>query len=97
VVAEVLELAERAVDPEAPADEKQRASESQSVPVPPVPLPPAGGDTRCNTYLPWTSTLDRFLWVVQWFAANGFYVVLDDHMIYDTLVLDDPVAWTKAR
>jgi aryl-phospho-beta-D-glucosidase BglC (GH1 family) len=73
------ELAERAVDPEAPADGKQRASESQPVPVPPVPLPPAGGDTRCNTYLPWTSTLDRFLWVVQWFAANGFYVLLDYH------------------
>lgn len=72
-------LAKRAIDPETPPAEKA-AAEAMPAPVPPVPLPPAGGDDlRCNSYLPSTSTLDRFLWVVQWFAANGFYVLLDYH------------------
>lgn len=73
------ELAKRAIDPDAPPEEKA-AAEAQPAPIPPVPLPPAGGDDlRCNTYLPRTTTLDRFLWVVQWFSANGFYVLLDYH------------------
>jgi len=72
------ELARRAVDPDSPSELASAAG--QPVPRPAVPLPPAGGDgVRCNSYLPWTSTLDRFLWVVQWFAANGFFVLLDYH------------------
>ena len=34
----------------------------------------------CNGYLPTgTSTLSRYLWVVQYLVANGFYVVFDYH------------------
>jgi hypothetical protein len=34
----------------------------------------------CNGYLPsGTMTLSRYLWVVQYLVANGFYVVLDYH------------------
>lgn len=81
------ELARRAVDPEAEGTEGTTddaqliaAARAGPTPLPAVPLPPAGGDaTRCNSYLPTTSTLDRFLWVVQWFAANGFFVLLDYH------------------
>jgi len=72
-------LAARAVDPDA-SEADRLLARSQRAPVPPVPLPRAGGDdVRCNSYLPSSSTLDRLLWVVQWFAANGFYVLLDYH------------------
>lgn len=35
---------------------------------------------RCNSYVPMDgNVLSRYLWVVQFFVANGFYVVLDYH------------------
>lgn len=40
----------------------------------------------CNDYVPRDSVRQRLLWASRFLAANGFYVVLDDHMIYDTLV-----------
>jgi hypothetical protein len=50
---------------------------ASTAPKPAVPLP---STTRaCNSYLPDTSTLDRYLWAVQWFVANGFYVLVDYH------------------
>ncbi len=33
----------------------------------------------CNQYLPNDSTINRFVWVVKYLAANGFYVIVDDH------------------
>lgn len=33
----------------------------------------------CNAYLPRGKTEDRFLWVIQKFIDNGFYVVIDYH------------------
>ncbi len=45
-----------------------------------VPALPLGKDGRtCNGYLPNSSTLDRYTWAVQWFVANGFYVLTDYH------------------
>lgn len=32
---------------------------------------------HCNWYLPDSSSLDRYMWSVQWFVANGFYVLMD--------------------
>ncbi|KAI8463446.1 MAG: hypothetical protein J3K34DRAFT_443952 [Monoraphidium minutum] len=32
---------------------------------------------RCSWYLPDSSSLDRYLWSVQWFVANGYYVLLE--------------------
>lgn len=63
---------------------------------PPLDVTPARTPMTCNDYVPATSIKARLLWASKFFAVNGFYVVLDDHMIYDTLVLDDPAAWTKA-
>ncbi len=60
--------------------------------VPPLPAPPPDG-TACNEYLPGDSTLRRFLWVVAFYAANGFYVLLDNHWREDDTVLADPAAW----
>ena len=49
-----------------------------------VPAAPSSG--VCNDYIPMESVRTRFLWACKWLAANGFYVVIDDHMAYDTLV-----------
>lgn len=35
---------------------------------------PAYSGMACNQYLP-SNTMDRFLWVINYFATNGFYVV----------------------
>ena len=60
--------------------------------VPPLPSPPPPG-ALCNAYLPSDSTLQRFLWVVSFYAANGFYVVLDNHWRDDDTVLAGSGAW----
>ena len=60
--------------------------------MPPLPAPPPEG-ARCNAYLPGGSTLQRFLWVVGFYAANGFYVLVDNHWVEDDSVLADPTAW----
>ncbi len=60
--------------------------------VPPLPAPPPAGAT-CNAYLPSGSTLQRFLWVVGFYAANGFYVLVDNHWLEDDTVLAGPAAW----
>lgn len=46
--------------------------------VPPFFSPLPTGKV-CNSYLPNGKTIDRFLWTIQQFIKNGFYVVLDYH------------------
>lgn len=42
--------------------------------------PPGSQPGICNAYIPMgASTLARYLWVVQYFVANGFYVLVDYH------------------
>lgn len=56
-------------------------------PVPPIKAPvPAHNPTICNDYVPMDSMRNRFFWAMRYIAANGFYVVIDDHLAYDTLV-----------
>lgn len=38
------------------------------------PSPAYSGGMSCNQYLP-SDTMDRFLWVINYFASKGFYVV----------------------
>lgn len=46
--------------------------------------------SRCNDYLPSSSsTYDRYCWVVHFFAANGFYVLVDNHLREDQTALQD--------
>lgn len=52
-------------------------------------LPPGAG----NSYIPGGTTFERFLWVVRYFAENGFYVLLDNHLKEDRTALDDPQGW----
>lgn len=70
------ELAQRTVDPE------YRGTISKTPPTPAVPLPDVSKAGSCNTYIPPTPgnkglAIDRYLWTVQWFIANGFYVMID--------------------
>ncbi|KAK9795953.1 hypothetical protein WJX73_004029 [Symbiochloris irregularis] len=41
--------------------------------------PPTVNEGICNYYMPADSTLTRFVWVVEQFIAQGFYVNLDYH------------------
>jgi hypothetical protein len=58
-----------------------------SIPPPlDAPAPPPKTPLTCNDYVPATSVKARLLWASKFFAANGFYVVLDDHMIYGMMM-----------
>lgn len=48
-----------------------------------------------NDYLPNESTLQRFLWVVNFFAKNGFYILIDNHLREDQTVLENPERWVQ--
>lgn len=63
------DLAARATNPDLP---------KPNAPVPYNLTQPAGSKPgRCNAYVPaGASTLARYLWTVQYFVANGFYVVV---------------------
>lgn len=49
----------------------------------------------CNWYLPNDSTLNRFLWVLNYFASRGFYVVLQNHINEDPIAAESPVQWLQ--
>ncbi|BDA48323.1 hypothetical protein COCOBI_11-5840 [Coccomyxa sp. Obi] len=44
---------------------------------PPQAPPALPEDNTCNAYLPNDSTFHRYLWVIRYFASQGFYVVVD--------------------
>ena len=63
-------------------------------PPPRLPQTPDPRRGWCNHYAPPAeSLLDRFLWVVDFFASNGFYVMLDNQFNYDRSATDDPGLW----
>lgn len=51
----------------------------------PPPLPTAANISRtpgvCNQYVYSQTTRGRLLWVTKFLADNGFYVILDDHLV----------------
>ena len=49
----------------------------------------------CNEYLPNGSTRDRFIWVATFFAQNGFYVMVDNHLREDQTALEDANTWSQ--
>ena len=50
----------------------------------------AGTSGVCNAALPNSSTYARFLWVVKFLTANGFYVLIDNHLSYDDTAVTNP-------
>lgn len=66
-------LAARATNPESPRP---------NAPAPFEFTKPEGFKAgRCNAYVPNDNTLSRFLWTVQYFIANGFYVVVSTRWV----------------
>ena len=41
----------------------------------------------CNEYLPSDTVFNRYVWVVQFYTRNGFYVLMDNHFREDQTVL----------
>ena len=63
-------------------------------PVPALDSPPRRRRGWCNDFVPpGEALLDRFLWVVHFFASNGFYVVLDNQFNYDMSAMEDTGLW----
>jgi hypothetical protein len=46
--------------------------------VPPGAIATDGSSGRCNSYIPSTTVLDRFLWVVNVLARNSFVIVIGE-------------------
>lgn len=64
--------------------------------IAPLPYPPHRVAGQCNGYLPNDTTWNRFKWVVSFYARNGFYVLIDNHLREDRTALDDPSGWAKS-
>lgn len=63
--------------------------------IPPMMAPPENPTGMVNDYLPNASTFNRFLWVVNFFAKNGFYVLIDNHLREDQTALEDSDKWVQ--
>ena len=72
-----------------------------SDPIPAVtPAPGTQGlwehKVTCNADVPTTSVKERLLWLTKKCVAAGLYVILDDHISYDTTILDDKAKWVAS-
>ena len=47
----------------------------------------------CNAYLPEDTTLDRFMWVINYFAQQGFYIILDNQFNLDQTATANTPLW----
>lgn len=47
----------------------------------------------CNAYLPEDTTLDRFLWVVNYLTQQGFYIILDNQFNLDQTATSNTNLW----
>lgn len=50
----------------------------------------AGAVTTCNANLPSSTVYARFLYVIKFLTANGFYVLIDNHLSYDDTAVTNP-------
>ncbi len=62
--------------------------------IPPMLAPPPRTVDQCDDYFPNDNTLNRFLWTVNFFAKNGFYVLIDNHS-EDTTVIENKQQWVQ--
>lgn len=61
-----------------------------------LPYKPARQGTRCNGYLSGQTVWQRYVYVVQFFARNGFFVLADNHLREDDTAIRDNRAWVGA-
>lgn len=66
----------------------------QGAPPEPTYTPPSTPGV-CNSYLPNDSVLNRFMFVLDVFAKNGMYMIIDNHLNLDTTITDDPDKWVQ--
>lgn len=80
----------------------QKSVTNPSVPVAegktisPLLFKPSRQEGMINDYLPNDSTLNRFLWVINFFAKNGFYVLIDNHLREDQTAIENPQKWVDS-
>lgn len=60
---------------------------------PAQPSPPTKVPGQCSADVPSDNTLNRFLYVVNFFARNNFYVVIDNHLALDATAIQNPTGW----
>ncbi len=63
--------------------------------IPAMIAPPPRIEGQCDNYFPNDTTLNRFLWTVNFFAKNGFYVLIDNHLREDQTVLENKAKWVQ--
>jgi hypothetical protein len=54
---------------------------------------PLASSGTCNADLPNTSSYARFLYVVRFLAANGLYVLIDNHLSFDNTAATNTAQW----
>jgi aryl-phospho-beta-D-glucosidase BglC (GH1 family) len=76
---------------------KSVLAKGQSLPatVPAQAFKPNRPTGACNEYLPNDSVWNRFKWVVTFYAHNGFYVLIDNHLREDTSALENSGQWAS--
>ena len=69
------------------------ASSSGTAPI--QAAPPSNVPGVCNSYLPEDTTLNRFLFVVNFYASNGFYIILDNQFNLDQTAINNQQQWIQ--
>ena len=54
---------------------------------------PLANSGTCNADLPNASVYTRFLYVVRFLAANGLYVLVDNHLSFDNTAVANTAQW----
>ena len=67
------------------------SSDPSTAPSPTAPAPTSPG--QCSSSVPTDTMLDRFLYIMRYFAQNNFYLMIDDHTNYDTTAVENPTQW----
>ena len=49
----------------------------------------------CNSYLPEDTILNRFLFVINFFAQNNFYIILDNQFNLDQTAINNEQQWLQ--
>ena len=66
---------------------------SASGTAPTQTAPPSNIPGVCNSYLPEDTTLNRFMFVVNFYASNGFYILLDNQFNLDQTAINNQQQW----
>ena len=65
------------------------------MPPPPQTFTPPTVPGVCNSYLPDDTILNRFLFVINFFAQNNFYIILDNQFNLDQTAINNEQQWLQ--